>query len=171
MGSGLRLTLKALDSAITGLVVGIFNSFGTDKLGTMIDHGWHTLDLLFYSMQTKPDYSKVEGMTAEDVTRAEQMRISMPTAILPLLAMTVRLARSFPPEAVEAKVTGPWLLMRAQKKRPDIAEFILSRDAGMAWLDAEAAQIRDFLLGRISWNPYVRKMVPVELLQKSPGGK
>jgi len=153
-----KLSYKVVEAMIEGAAGGVIRAMGAERLGVMIENNYHTVESLFYAMQSRPNYDP--KLTPEEVERLEAIRKRLPNAVLPILGATRKIVSQFPPEAVESKVTADWLMQRAEKSQPEIAKVIKSyRRKGRQWLEAEAKQIRDYLLGRLVWDPESRKLV------------
>ncbi|MGC8937221.1 MAG: hypothetical protein ACP5KV_07685 [Candidatus Methanomethylicaceae archaeon] len=147
---------------IEGAIKGILNVLGTEKLGMFIENDWNILEALFYGLSHTPKEA-YEKMRPEEVSKAERIRRSLASTVLPVINMTLRVARSFPPEVVESKVTADWLMERSKKNFPELAAVIERYgDKGRAWLDRQAEQIRLYLTGRIAYHPVKLRFVTKE---------
>jgi hypothetical protein len=143
-----RLSLKVLEATLDGAISGTYRSIGTKGIDALIARGWHVLPSVLYALAKRPEYPA--EFTAEEVERMERMRLNMARIVLPILGVARRVASGFPPEVVEEKVTGKWLLEKLKKKHPEVAEAILRHgEEGLKWLEEEAVIIRLYLTGRI----------------------
>jgi hypothetical protein len=140
-------------------------ALGVDKLRLFIQHDWYLLGSIFYAL-TNPPVDAYRHMKPEEVERAEALRRSMAKTVLPLLAMARRTAMMFPEELVEGKVTAEWLLEKAKAKMPELAEAVEAEgERGRRWLERQARELVDYLLGRTCYLPGVG-MVPVEAVER-----
>jgi hypothetical protein len=127
-----------------------------------IENDWNILEAFFYGL-CRPPVEAYEKMTPEEVKKAEKVRSMMGRTILPIINLALKTARSFPPEAVESKVTAEWLLKRSRDHFPELAAVIDKYgDKGRAWLERQAEQIRLYLTGKIAFHPVKLKFVTKE---------
>ncbi|MDI6814100.1 MAG: hypothetical protein QMD10_11265 [Desulfitobacteriaceae bacterium] len=137
---------------VEGAISGILKAMGPKAFRLMVEKDYHTVSILFYALTRKPDYAK-EGLSPEEAGRLEAYRLGSLRTILPILGMVRTFASRFPSEAVEAKVTADWLMKRAERSRPEIAEIIKEYgEKGWAWLEGEAEELREYFLGRLMWD-------------------
>jgi hypothetical protein len=160
-----NLGLKLLDATLEGLIRGLLDCFGAERLSMFIERDWSILESVFYGLY-RPPIEAYRMMKPEEVRRLEAFRRSLAKAVLPVLSMARTIASRFPPEAVEGKVTADWLLQKGEKRFPQVVEVVKKHgDRGRAWVEAQAKQIRDYLLGRIVFNPATMKFVRAEELR------
>jgi hypothetical protein len=127
-----------------------------------IENDWNILEGFFYGL-SRPPTEAYEKMKPEEVAKAERIRKGLASTVLPVINMALRVARSFPSEAVESKVTADWLLERSRKHFPELAAVIdRYGDKGRIWLERQAEQIRLYLTGKIAYHPVKLKFVTKE---------
>ena len=157
-----KVGLKILEAAIEGLVKGVLNLMGPEKLNMFIENDWNILESIFYGLCRSPS-EVYKNMSPEEVSKTERIRHNLARTVLPIIGMAQKVARSFPPEAVESKVTAEWLMRRGREKFPELIEIVESHgDRGRAWLDRQAKQICDYLTGKIVYHPVKLKFVSRE---------
>jgi hypothetical protein len=162
-----KLGIGILEAAVEGLVEGGLKVLGPEKLRLMVDNHWFLMESIFFCAYNIPveAYAK---MSKEEVLKAEKVRISLAKSILPVVGMTKRVASMFPPKAVEAKITPKWLIVRGEKRFPELVEvWRNSGGKGEKWLQEQADEIVGFLTGRLVYSPWHRKMVSPDVLKQA----
>jgi hypothetical protein len=156
-----NLGLKLLEGALNGLVSGLLKSFGADKLSLFIENDWHIIESVYFGLH-KPPLEVYAKLSPDEVSSLESFRQNLAKTVLPLLGFARSVASYFPPEAVESKVTADWLLRRAQRHLQLLQVIERYGERGRRWLEKEAEQIRDYLLGRVVFDPNKLRFVKVE---------
>jgi len=160
-----NLSLKVLEGMLEGLIKGILECFGPERLSMFIENDWNILDSVYYGLYRPPIEAYVK-MSREEALRLEGFRRNLAKTVLPIMGFARTITSRFPAEAVENKITGEWLLSKCEKKFPKLAEVINRHgEKGRIWLERQAEQIRDYLLGRIVYDPRKMKFVKVEELK------
>jgi hypothetical protein len=132
---------------------------GEEKLGIFIENDYNILEAFFYGLQRSP-VEAYQKMDLKEVAKIERFRRNMSRTVLPMLGFARKVAASFPPEAVEEKVTPEWLLSKGRVKFPKLANVVERYgERGRAWLDRQCRQIVDYLLGRTVYDPKTGRMV------------
>jgi|GEM_PF-7087100 len=160
-----KLGLKVLEGALEGLVRGLLKCFGPERLSMFIANDWNILESFFYGLY-RPPLKAYGQMKPQEAERLERFRRSMAETVLPIIGMARTIASRFPAEAVEDKVKADWLLEKCGKCFPELVSVInMHGERGRMWLEAQAKQIRDYLLGRIAYHPGLMRFVKVEKLK------
>jgi hypothetical protein len=138
---------------VEGLVAGLLRCVGPERLGIMIENDYSVLESLFHAYYGPPP-DAYRGLTPEEAARLEAFRRRAARAALSALGVAKAIASRLPPSAVEAKVTADWLLQKGRLKQPRLVEEVERHgERGRMWLEAQARQIVDFLLGRLTYVP------------------
>jgi len=156
-----KLGLKLLEASLEGLIQGLLKCISAERLGMFIENNWTILESIFYNLNRVPTdaYAK---LTPKEVAMAERIRRGMTRTVLPVLGMARTVASKFPPSAVESKVTPDWLLEKGRKRFPELVAVIEKHgERGRRWLRNQAIEIREYLTGKIVFDPEKGKMVNV----------
>jgi len=138
------LSMKVLESALNGAISGVFNAVGPKGVKIMIERRWHVLPSILYALSKKPDYPP--DLSESEIRKLESMRKNLIHVVVPLLQMVKVIASRFPPEVIEQKLTGQWILDKLGKRHPEIVEVIKNEEGGIEWIEEEAEIIKKFLL-------------------------
>ena len=162
---GGKLLLKTLEASVEGAVQGGIDCIGPKGLDLMIENDWYIIESMFYAMRYRPDYP--EGLTKEEIARLEKARHGMLRAVMPILQLARTVASRLPPELIEQKLDGGWFMRRAKEKFPVLAERVEAHgDKGKKWIENQAREVRDFLLGRLVWDDRERRLVRAEVVKR-----
>lgn len=160
-----KLSLKILEGAIEGLINGVVNAIGEEKLSVLIENDRDILACIFSGM-IRPPVDYYQRIPLEEAQKIERIRRSMAKTVLPVLGMARTMASKFPSEAVEKKITAEWLMSKGEKKFPKLVEVVKAHgEKGRRWVERQADQIRDFMLGRITFDPNTMQIVPSESVE------
>jgi hypothetical protein len=161
-----KLGLKLLEGALEGLIKGLLNCFGPERLSLFIERDWSILGSVFYGLH-RPPIEAYKKMTLEEIVKAERVRRNLARTVLPVIAMARRVAANFPASTVEAKVTAEWLMEKGEKYFPEIVAVIKQHgDKGNDWIHKQAAQIAGYLTGKLVFDPRELKMVSAEEIKQ-----
>jgi hypothetical protein len=162
LASGGKLGVGIADAVVSGALKGLIEALGVERLPMFIENGWTLLESLFYGMFRRPDEA-YEKLPKEEVAKYEAFRLGRLRTAVSFIGMVKKMASYVPPKLVEEKVTGGWLMKKMEERVPEAAKIIKGYgDRGRAWLDRQAEEIRDFLLGRIVFDPVKLKFVRAE---------
>ena len=126
---------------------------GPERLSIMIENDYSVLESLFHAYYGPPP-DAYRGLSAEEAARLEAFRRRAARAALSALGAAKMIASRLPPSAVEMKVTADWLLQKGRLKQPELVEAVERYgERGRRWLERQARQIVDFLLGRVAYVP------------------
>jgi len=133
---------------------------GPKGLDLMIENGWTLLDSLFYAIRYRPVYP--EELSPEEVESIESMRMGAAKAVLPVLGIARTIASKLPPDLIEERLDGDWLMRRANERFPILAERIkVHGEKGERWIRKQARELALFLTGKLVWDDSRRKLVEV----------
>jgi len=142
-----KLGNKLFEATLNGLVSGSFRAVGPKGIQLMIKNNWHTIPMILYALtNNSPKYPK--ELSEKEIAKLENMRRNLARMVLPVLGMARRIAANFPPELVEQKITGEWLMQKLEEKHPQIAKIVKEQENWQKWINEEAVIIRLYLIGR-----------------------
>jgi hypothetical protein len=143
----------------------MMKTMGPEKLSLFIENDWNILESVFYGLHCPP-IEAYKNMSPQEVAKAESIRKNMYRFIVPLISMAKNIAAKFPAEAIEKKVTADWFLEKGEQHFPELIQVINKYgDKGRVWLEKQAEQIREFLIGRIIFHPQKLRFVKIEELK------
>jgi len=161
-----KFSVKMLEASADGLIRGALKCVGPKGLDIMIEHDWYIIESLFYAMRYKPSYP--DGLSEEQIAQLESSRAGITKIVLPALGMAKMVANKLPPSLIENSLDGGWLMRRAKERYPVLAERVEAHgERGRRWIEKQAKELRDFLLGRLRWDDKKRRMVRVRLAKKA----
>lgn len=162
---GSKLGLSVLESSLVGLIQGVLKCVGPEKLDLLVQDDRNILECIFDGL-CRPPTDYYQTVTPEEARKVEGLRRTLSGTVPTLLGITRTIASKFPADAVEAKVTGDWLLVKGKKFFPELVAVVDRHgEEGKAWVDRQACQMRDYLMGRIVFDPQSMKFVPAEVLK------
>jgi hypothetical protein len=141
-----KIGVATLEGAIKGVIGGLLSVLGPDRLSLFIENDWSMLEALFKAM-VAPPREAYEHLGVEGVQKVRALLVNY---VAKLLVFAKVVASRFPPELLESKVTGEWLY-RKLKDFPEV-KAVIDRygDRGRYWLEMQARDLRDWLLGRLA---------------------
>jgi hypothetical protein len=141
-----KVGVATLEGAIRGVIGGFLRVLGPDRLSLFIENDWSVLEALFKAM-VAPPREAYEHLGEEGV---QKVRAFLVNYVAKLLVVAKAVASRFPPELLESKVTGEWLYRRLEDFPEVRAVIDRYGDRGRYWLEKQARDIRDWLLGRLA---------------------
>jgi len=114
------------------------------------------------SDEEKSKYMIKQLLKLKEIKKLENFRKRLGKTILPVFGMARNIASRFPKEYIDQYLTGEWLYKQAVKRHPEIAKIIDESENGREWLENQAREIREYITGRLVWDPKRLKLVSVE---------
>ncbi|MHA1506379.1 MAG: hypothetical protein ACTSR0_04220 [Candidatus Asgardarchaeia archaeon] len=151
------LSLKAVESAINGVISGAYKAVGKKGIILLIENDVRTLDLILRAVmmsasqlqsQLKESLSNLPDVQKEKLAR---VIVAVQKTVIPALAVARNVAQRLPDSVLDG-IDGEWILRRLKKWHPEIAKVIKEHPKGMEWLEKEAELIRAYLLQKVRWD-------------------